>query len=153
MIDATAIFQALESHALSLGIFGAVNRHEPASPAALGDAMTLILECGTPEPCASASGLNSISYRWQIDGTIYRNVKTPDDFVEPELVTATLALFTSFAGGFTLGGLIRNVDFYGADGEQLTAVPGWLPVDDDNAYRCMQLSIPLIINDVMDLVP
>lgn len=148
-MDAVAIFSALESHALSLGVFGAVNRHEPTSAPALGSSMLLALTAGQLEPVLS-SGLNSVSYRWQIEGRVFRADMDPNEMVEPELMTAVTALFTSLAGHFTLGGLIRYVDFYGSDGEKLAAKPGYAQ-HDDVTYRIVDLTIPLIINDVMSV--
>lgn len=148
-MDTEAIFLALETHALSLGVFGAVNRHEPQSAPALGSSMLLALVAGQLEPVLS-SGLNSISYRWQIDGRVFRTDADPNETVEPELMSAVTALFTSLAAGFTLGGLIRYVDFYGSDGEKLSARPGYIQ-QDDTTYRTVDLSIPLIINDVMSV--
>jgi hypothetical protein len=147
--DFTAIFNALETYALGLGIFGAVNGHEPKSPPAFGDALVLMFSAGELRPILR-SGLNSVSYRLEILGRIYRLDKIGSDAVEPEILGATTALFTSLAGGFTLGGLIRHVDIYGSDGAQLSAVPGYLEQGDDK-FRTVDLVIPLIINDVMTL--
>lgn len=149
-MDCQAIFEALERHALALGVFGAVNRFEPTSAPVLGSSMLLTLSGGRLDPVLS-SGLSSISYRWQIEGRVYRADMIPDETVEPELMTAVVALFTSLAGEYALGGLIRHVDFYGSDGERLSATPGWLQ-QDETVFRTIDLIIPLIINDVMDTV-
>jgi hypothetical protein len=148
-VDYAAIFNALETYALGLGVFGTVNGHEPTSPPAFGDALVLTLSAGELRPVLS-SGLNSVSYRLEILGRIYRLDKLGSDAVEPEILSATTSLFTSLAGGFTLGGLIRHVDIYGSDGAQLSAQPGYLPYGDDK-FRTVDLTIPLIINDVMTL--
>lgn len=148
-VDYRAIRDALETHALSLGIFGAVNGHEPRSAPAYGDALVLALVVGPIVPVRS-SGLNVLSYRMEMLGRIYRTDKVGSDEVDPECVTAVFALFSSLAAGFTLDGLIRNVDFLGSDGEGLQAEPGYADQGDDQ-FRTVDLRIPLIINDISDL--
>jgi len=148
-VDGTAIFQALESHALKLGIFGAVNGHEPKSVPTFGESMVLSFNLGSFHPILS-SGLKSLSYRIEVLGRIYRTDLVGSDTVEPEILSAALALFTSISGGFTLGGLIRCVDVLGMDGEMMNAEPGYLKLGDET-FRTVDLMIPLLVNDVMDL--
>lgn len=154
MIDAAGIFSALESHAGSLGYFSSINLHEPKSPPDVTGAPALMFESGLIEP-ASVSGLRSTSFRWEVIARIYRSDIQPnevDSAMEVELVTATAALMTSFIGGFTLGGLIRNVDVRGETGEPMRGTPGWIKMD-DTTYRTVDLLIPLLISDVAPEVP
>jgi hypothetical protein len=148
-VDYRAIRDALETHALSLGVFGAVNGHEPRSAPAYGDSLVLAFVVGPMQPVRS-SGLNVLSYRLEVLGRIYRTDKIGSDDVDPECVTAAFSLFSSLAAGFTLGGLIRCVDFLGSDGEGLSAEPGYADQGEDQ-YRIIDIMIPLIINDVSDL--
>jgi hypothetical protein len=150
MIDCKGIFDALESFALSSGYFSNVNGHEPRSSPQLEDQINLSFWSGPLAP-VQASGLNSISYRWEITGRVFANADTePADEVDPAIMTATASFLTSLAGGFSLAGRLRMIDFYGAHGEQLTATPGYYDYDGDT-LRTVDIVIPLIINDVMPL--
>jgi hypothetical protein len=99
-----------------------------------------------------SSGLNSASMRWELNGRIYKADQTqPREDIDPEVISATLSFLGSLTGGFSLGGLIRCVDVFGSDGEGLSGEPGWYEIDDAK-YRTMDIRIPLLINDVLDLV-
>ena len=151
-MDSAGIMDAMTSAASKLGIFDAVLAHEPKSAPNLGGPPTIALFSGPLTPIQS-SGLNSASVRWQINGRIYRDgFSEPADSVDPELVAAASDYIRSLAAGFTLGGLIRCIDFYGMDGEPLKAESGYLEMD-KKIYRCMELEIPLLINDEWELIP
>jgi hypothetical protein len=150
MIDCKGILDALSTFAMNSGYFELVINHEPRSTPQLEDQFVLSLTSGSLMP-VQASGLNSISYRWQIDGRIYANADSePADSIDPALVTAATSFLTSLAGGFSLGERLRMIDFYGAHGEQLTAQPGYYTYGDET-FRTMDIVIPLILNDVMPL--
>lgn len=151
MIDARAIYSALESYALELGHFAAVNRREPKSAPALGENMLMIFESGELRPSQISSGLSIVSYRWEILARIYSTDDLPGDIMEPRLLTAASAFMTALAGGFTLGGLIKQIDIFGSDGEQLSAKWGWAEFDSGSSYRTCDIIIPCVINDVSDL--
>lgn len=147
-IDATKIFSDLEGHAMRSGYFTNVNGHEPKSPAVLADQINLFFWSGPLQPVLS-SGLNMISFRWEIIArTFTRADSEPGDAIDPAVVTATLAFVSSLAAAFSLNEQVRHVDFYGSDGEQLSATPGYYDYG-DATYRCMDITIPLVINDVM----
>lgn len=150
-VDTVGIYNALETHALSLGIFADVRGHEPMSAPAFGERMTLSFWSNGIRPILS-SGLNSASMRWELNGRIYKADQTqPREDIDPEVISATLSFLGSLTGGFSLGGLIRCVDVFGSDGEGLSGEPGWYGMD-DATYRTIDLRIPLLINDVLDLV-
>jgi len=148
-VDGKGIFEALESHALRLGVFGAVNGHEPKSPPVYGDSLVLTLALGPFRPITS-SGLQSLSYRIEVLGRIWKTNSSETDATEPEILSAAITFMSSISGGFTLGGLIRCVDVLGMDGEQMQAEPGYVDMGDDK-YRTIDLMIPLLVNDVMTL--
>jgi hypothetical protein len=151
-IDSKGIFEAMQSMGQETGLFNTVLTHEPKSPPVLDGRPTLALFAGMVTPIQS-SGLNSVCLRWQVNGRVYMNgFSEPADAIDPEVVSATSLYIAALAGGFTLGGLIRCIDFYGSDGEPLKAESGYLEMD-KKIYRCMELEIPLLINDVWELVP
>jgi hypothetical protein len=156
MINSAAIMNALETHALQLGHFSNVNGHEPKSPPQVRDQINLSFWAGVIQPVQS-SGLQSLSYRWEIVGRVYMSADSePADAIDPALVDVTFALLTSLAGDFTLDSSIggsqrtRCVDFLGMDGKPLEATPGYFDYD-GATLRTMDIIIPLIINDVTDL--
>lgn len=148
----TAIMQKMQSAAQQTGLFDSVFLHEPKSAPALHARPTLALFSG-PITTIESSGLNSVSLRWQVNGRIYRDgIGEPADEIDPEVVSAASLFIAALAGQFTLGGLVRCIDFYGMGGEPLKAESGYLQID-RSIYRSMELEIPLLINDVWELVP
>lgn len=152
-VDAKAIMEELRSLGQSTGLFDAVLIHEPKSaPVVSAGVLTLALFSGPMTPITS-SGLNSVSLRWQVNGRVYRSgLGEPADDIDPEVVNATSLYLAALAGSFTLGGRVRCIDMYGSDGEPLKAESGYLE-QDQKIFRCMELEIPLLINDVWELVP
>lgn len=152
MIDAKAILKKLETFAHATGYFESVNGHEPKSAPTLFDQMNLSFWSGPIVPISS-SGLKSISYRWQIEARIFVSADSePADDIDPAIITATFAFFGKLAEDFDLGqgGRVRCIDFYGSDGEPLSATPGYYEYD-GNVVRTMDIVIPLLLNDVTDI--
>ena len=150
-MDTGAILNAMASAGQVTGLFSGVLMHEPKS-APIGAAPTLALWAG-PLTTIQSSGLNSASLRLQINARIYQNgFAEPADNIDPEVVNAASEYLRSLAGQFTLGGLIRCIDFFGMDGEPVKADSGYLEMD-KRIYRCMEMEIPLLINDVWELTP
>jgi hypothetical protein len=76
----------------------------------------------------------------------------PQDGIDIDILSAVDQLYASYAGGFTLGGLIRNVDVFGALGPALSAKAGYLN-QDGKLFRVMDVIVPMIISDLWDEVP
>lgn len=149
-LDASGILNGMKTAAQSLGVFDQVLLHEPKSAPQLGNAVTLALWSG-PIRTIQSSGLNSVSLRWEIHGRVFHSAFTePADDIEVAVASAAVAYYTSLLGGFSLGGLIRCVDVYGSDGEELSCDDGYIE-QDSKVFRCYELRIPLLINDVIDL--
>lgn len=149
-LDVTAIMNKLMSIAQATGQFRNVNGYEIRSSPANG--LTLALIAGPYTPIKS-SGVNNLSMRLQVDGQIWlpMHVDKPET-IDPKTMGAADAYFAALAGQFTLGGLVRCVDFHGMDGEQLSATPGYIEKD-NKLYRVATLIIPLLINQVTTLTP
>jgi hypothetical protein len=138
------------SHASSLGIFRAVNAHEPkASP---GSGLRYAVWAQRIEPLAGASGLNSTSGYVVVNGRIYGNMlQKPEDETDPRMMKAATTLIGAYSGDFDFGGTARNVDLLGMYGEKLQAVAGYLSVG-DGMYRVMTIVIPVVFNDMWSQV-
>lgn len=150
-LGATAILAAVQSHALASGLFERVNGHEPKS--APGNGLTCAVWVQDLRPVAAASGLATSSARLECQVRVYSNMLAePQDAIDPRLLGAVDALLTAYHGDFELGGLVRNVDVFGEHGDQLGAKAGYLP-QDNRLYRVMDITLPLICNDLWSQIP
>ena len=145
-----ALMDALVSHAASSGYFDRVNAHEPKNKP--GNGVTCSVVIGPLAPFRG-SGLDSVSMvftatvRVQIPAD-----RLPLDKLETDLMTAAGVLFVAYCGDFTLDGLVRNVDIFGAAGVPLSCRPGYL-THDQQVFRVADLLVPLVINDVFTEAP
>jgi hypothetical protein len=142
---AKALFQALESHAMTLGLFSRVNLHEPEN--APGARLSCSITLGAVTPTPAASGLASVSLTVTFNVRIYSPMITkPLDNLDPDLLGATATLLGEYAGNFTLGGLVRDVDPLA-----LRATPAYLD-QDGKEFRTMTITLPVVVNDAWNEV-
>lgn len=148
-LDSSGILDRLASHAASLGYFDSVNTHEPKN--APGRGLAVGIWADRIDPSGTLSGLTSTTGRITFNLRIYSNMlQEPQDMIDPEVLRATDELFRAYSGDFTLGGAIRNVDLLGMGGGQgMFALAGYLSVN-ERVYRCMTLTIPVLVNDLWD---
>lgn len=141
------IFAAVESHALTLGRFERVNTHEPKNSPGTGTTCAIWTE---HIEAIRSSGLDSTSAVLRVFVRLYDNmVREPQDAIDPNIVAATSELLNAYCGDFTLGGMVRNVDILGSAGPALQARAGYIE-QDRVMFRCMTITLPLIINDAWD---
>ena len=139
---ATALFQALESHAMSLGLFARVNLHEPAN--APGSKLSCSITLGPVAPYPAGSGLATVTFRFTFNVRLYSAMtQRPLDAIDPDLLAATVTLLGEYAGNFSLGGTVRDIDVL-----SLAANPVYLG-QDGKEFRVMQITLPVIVNDVL----
>jgi hypothetical protein len=139
------------SHALSLGLFERVNAHEPEN--APGHGLTAAVWVQDIMPVPARSGLNSTSVRLAFTLRIYTSMlREPPDAIDPEVVAATDALMAAYTGDFELGGEVANIDLLGAHGVPLRAQAGYLPID-GKLFRIMDITVPVVLNDVWGQTP
>lgn len=149
-----ALYDALVTHAMSLGIFDSVGDHEPANPPGTG--LTAAVLLGPIAPARSASGLISTSARLEFSIRIYSpRMQTPRSSVDRALLVATATVLAALSGDFELTNvpddLVRLVDLLGAYGDPLEANPGWI-TEGGSPYRIQEITVPLILNDVFPQV-
>lgn len=148
-MDAKLILEKLQNFASSTGHFDSVQGHESKSQPQIGDQINIDFMAGGITP--ATSGLNSVSLRWEVRARIYMNADSePADAVDPALITVTLAFMTALCSQFKLYGEVRSIDVYGSEGEPLRAEPGYYEYNGD-VMRTMDVFIPVILNDQMDL--
>lgn len=141
-----SIADGVVSHAQASGHFDKVNEHEPKRKP--GTVMTAALWVQGIDPLPGASGLNNTSARILYTLRIYQNMLSePQDMIDPRVMEATYTMMAAYSDDFTLDGLIRNVDLLGQFGFALAAQAGYVEID-GTMYRAMDISLPLIINDL-----
>lgn len=139
------VLDKLVSHALEQGVFDAVNTHEPKN--APGRGLTAALWCEQLGPVAT-SGLASTSALLTYFLRIYTNMLSqPQDAIDSDMISATDIMIAAYSGDVDLGGDARMIDLIGAYGGGLAARAGYISMD-GRQYRCMTISIPVVINDV-----
>lgn len=148
-MDVAGIFNAMESHALAVGVFDRVNTHEPKS--APGHGLTCALWMQRLRMISS--GLTSASVALDFLVRIYTSMLSdPQDAIDPEVLVALDTLGAAYVGDFTLGGLVRAVDVRGIEGVPLGAQAGYLK-QDQTQFRVMDVTVPLLVNDVWSEQP
>lgn len=149
--DVPAIIAALESHALSLGMFANVNGFEPKAAPSNGLHGALWVDDLAPPP--RRNGLSATSLRLAFHFRISLPMMTePQDSIDPTILVAVMALMRAYSGDFSLGGEAAFIDLLGAHGAPLAARAGYLN-QDSRMFRVMVLAIPIILNDVFDQAP
>lgn len=149
--DFQALINAVASYAGTTGEFETVNTHEPkAKP---GSGVTCSIWVDEIAPLAAASGLDAVS------GLITLTMRPqmpflqqPADQIDPLIMRAVAALMALFAGGFTMGDLVRNVDLLGQHSQGLRAKAGYVN-QDGTIYRIMDVSVPMVVNDLFPEAP
>lgn len=141
----TALFAAVVSQAKQLGVFQAVIAHEPKNAPGNGLSCAVWVQSITP---VRSSGLAAVSGRVSMRARVYSNMlQEPQDGIDPAILAAACQLLEAFSEGFTLDGTVREVDLLGAEGEVLAAEAGYITIG-QAMFRAMELTIPVVINDL-----
>ena len=144
--QAKALFTAIQSYAQELSLFpGGVATHDP------WNAPTGHLFCsialGPVRPVPAASGLRSVSGQVMLLVRVWSSaLQKPLDNIDPEVLAVTCSLMGAFAGGFTLGGTVRNIDLMA-----MSAQPAWVEFE-GKPLRVVEISVPIVINDMFSEV-
>jgi hypothetical protein len=139
---------ALISHALSSGHFVSVNAVDVGSNPT-NEGLTAVLYPRRIIPAPGRSGLASTSAVMTFVMRLFHSsASDPLGEIDPRIIDATDALLNAYSGDFTLGGLVAEVDLLGQYGESLRSDSGWLPMGDAGEFRIVDITIPLVINDV-----
>lgn len=142
-LNSSAILDAVASHALSTGHFDAVSLHEPLALGS-GTAACVTLRRITP---VRTSGLSVTSVRMEVHVHVYRpTVPEPDGGTDPLLTASVDTLLTAYTGDFTLGGLVRCVDVFGAHGDGVGVATG--AFEHGVPYWFQRVTLPVLVDDV-----
>lgn len=149
-MDFEAIRTAVASHAMASGHFDKVDSHEPKN--APGNFIRCALWMDYIGP-ARSSGLASTSARLVLMVRIYANMMAePQDGIDPAAMAACHALMTAYSGDFQLGGTVMDIDLLGRSGEPMAARAGYVE-QDNKMFRCLTITLPILIEDVWQQAP
>jgi hypothetical protein len=149
-LDISGIYNAMVSHAMSLGYFDQVNQHESKQSAFDGLTCEIWVEQVNP---VRTSALNTTSVRIQFEVRMYAgSMSQPYDDLDSSLIEALDALMREYTGDFTLNGLVRHVDIFGAYGPGIQARTGYVN-HDGKEFRVFSVNVPLIVDDLWDQAP
>jgi hypothetical protein len=137
--QATALFSALTSALKQLAIFQKVDVGEPVSPP--GNRLYCSLMLGPVRPASSGMNVTSGDVTFLI--RIWSQAQQrPLEKIDPELLAATAKVMGALSGQFTLAGTVRNIALM-----TMSAVPGWVELENE-PYRVMEITVPIVINDM-----
>lgn len=142
------LIAAVASDAQQTGWFQSVDTAEPKSaPSTDGHFATWVMKLS---PSNSTSDLVSTAVRFELAGCIYVNMlREPQGDIDGDIMAAGWDLIARYSAGFTLGGLVREVDLLGEEGEPLSIQFGYVTID-KRIYRIAALTIPLIVDYAFD---
>jgi len=147
-LQARSILDAVAGHALASGWFERVNRHEPKSKNPATDGVTCSIWVQQLTPLGAASGLAVTSTRFEVTVRVYTSMLAePQDEIDPRVLDAVDGLMGAYNGDFTLGGLVLEVDIFGAYGAPLEAKAGYLN-QGGQLYRVLDVRLPLVVADL-----
>jgi hypothetical protein len=149
-LDIDSILDAMVSHAQGTGYFSQVNEHESRQAAFEGLSCEIWIEMIRP---VKTSGLATTTILLQFQVRIYIGTQQePYDGIESNLAQALDALMRDYIQDFELGGLIRNVDVFGAYSGGIMARTGFVN-HDGKEFRVFSVNVPLVVDDVWDQSP
>lgn len=149
-LDIVGLLNAMVSHAMGTGYFQQVNEHESKQSAFIGLTCEIWVEQIAP---VKTSGLATTTLRIQFQVRIYSGtISEPYDDLDSGLVIALDALMRDYMDDFTLGGLVRHVDVFGAHGNGVMARTGFVN-HDGSEFRVFSINVPVIVDDLWDQAP
>lgn len=144
--DINALFSALKSHAMELGLFRRATTHEPEN--APGDGLSCSIQLGPIAADGTISGQGTVSGSVTFLVMIWNPMmQKPLDGIDPATLTAVSTLLSEYSGNFTLGGTVRNIDLL-----RMRADPVYVE-QDGKQFRVEQITLPVIIDDLWVMSP
>lgn len=140
------VLDALTDHAERLGVFDIVMEGDPVGLP--GDQMVLSWNADSGRPERTMSGLAATSILLTVIGrTFISNKVSPMAGLERKLLVVVDTVMESFHAQIQLGETDMHVDVLGQSGVDLRWQAGFVPVDDE-LYRVVDITIPVIITDM-----
>lgn len=145
-LDITPPLVAIESLISALGLFESVNLHEPKNAPGSGLVCAIILDeiSSAPQASGQAATAGRVVFKARV---MSQMLQEPQDMIDQDMGNAVAKIMEALTGDFELGGTVRNIDLLGETGTPLSAKGGYLTID-KTMYRFMDITIPLVVNDV-----
>lgn len=143
------IFNAVETDLLTVGWFERVGLHEPKNAPGYGLTAAAWVQAG-PDPLPGESGLAASSALLTFFVRIYHPmISSSPDLIDRNATKANSALLRRWHDNYDFGldPLVRNVDLLGMSGVRLSSRGGYVE-QSGTMFRCMTITLPIIINDV-----
>lgn len=145
-VTAADLTDNVVSVVLATGLFERVNAHEPKSSP--GNGLTAAVWFTALDPYPGGSGINTTTGVFTFTLRLYSSMlQDPQDLIDPNLVSACDTLFDGFSGDYELDASVRNVDLLGETGVAMAARAKYLD-QGGKLYRIIDITLPLIVNDV-----
>lgn len=149
-LDIQGILDVMCSHALSTGLFEAVNQYE--SKLSPGNGLTAAIWVDRVTPIRT-SGLANTTIRLDFLMRLYSSTYAePYNDIDPDLTKALDTLMRAYCGDFEIGGQVRHIDIFGAYGSHLESRSGYMNLD-GKEFRVFTIRIPIIIDDLWSQSP
>jgi hypothetical protein len=128
-----------------LGLYTVVTKHEPKNAPPAGVVSAIWVQRIGP----ARSGLSSTSVRLVLMQRVYTSmISDPADAIDPRIIRAVDRTMAALTADLDLGGLVSHIDLLGLEGGvPMSAEAGYLD-QDGKLMRIMDITIPLILNDV-----
>ncbi len=144
-LKVVTVLDALTSHASALGLFEQVLSHEPKSAPT---ATTYCIFSDQIVPFRERSGLASVSVVELFIGRIYLDfLQQPEDSIDRDMLMALDALMTSYIGDLDFGDADVELDVLGQYTNGVLSKAGYIK-HDNRIFRVIDISLPVIVNDV-----
>lgn len=148
------IIGSVASLAAATGYFDSVNEFEPTNAPGNGVHCAVVLQSFQPVP--ARSGLASTSYMLVLVARVMQSASQPLAGQDPKLLAAVAALVAALSGDLDVStptgtAQVGNIDALGAHGfGALGGTAGWveIPEGSGSMYRLMDVTIPLLVNDL-----
>lgn len=144
-LKVVTILDALYSHAARSGLFKQVLKHEPKS-APRSTTYSVFLD--QIVPFRERSGLDSVSALELFIGRIYLDfLQQPEDNIDRDMLMAVDALMTNYIGDLDFGDADVELDVLGQYTNGVLSKAGYIK-HDNTMFRVIDISLPVIVNDV-----
>jgi hypothetical protein len=142
-LDIGLYMNGLASYGGRIGAFERIPLHEPKTDVSSGLSAAVWFQSIDPIP--QLSSLSKTSLRIEFVFRLYDNMlREPADEIDPEMTRVVNLLFNAFHGGFTLGGLIMQIDVLGTYGQPLRSVAGYIQ-QSGKLMRAISVYVPCIV--------
>lgn len=148
--DVGLYMDALASYAGQIGALERIQLHEPKTEVTSGLSAAIWFQ--SIITIQQLSTLRNTAVRIEFVLRFYDNMlREPADLIDPEITRVVNLLFNALHGGFTLGGLIMQVDVLGTYGQPLRSEAGYIQ-QSGKLQRAVSVYIPCVIANAFEQV-